>query len=103
MSKSLVLSFIKNSDKIKTSVISGNFDNPIVGTKWELKVEGEFKNMQNNDGFSKKQLEQIAQVVVATVQPMINSAIDPINNRLDKIESRLDVLESFHKDDLKSK
>ena len=89
MSKSLVLSFIRNSDKMKTTVISGDLDNPITGTKWELKVEGEFRSMQNNDGFSKKQLEQIAQVVIATVQPMINSAIQPIQQ--DIIEMKQDI------------
>ncbi len=82
MTKSLVLSFIKNSDKIKTTVISGNFDNPIAGTKWELKVEGEFKNMQNNDGFSKKQLEQLQEL-------------------LRPIQQDIEILKSFHKDKLK--
>lgn len=42
------------------------------------------KDMADN-GFSKKQLEQLSQ--------LMDMKINPINNRLDKIESRLDVLE----------
>ena len=46
--------------------------------------------MASDNGFSKKQLEQIAQVVVATVQPMIQ----PIHDDIRDIKSRLDVLET---------
>ena len=46
--------------------------------------------MASDNGFSKKQLEQIAQVVVTTVQPMLQ----PIHNDIRDIKSRLDVLET---------
>lgn len=47
------------------------------------------KNMADN-GFSKKQLEQLSQ--------LMDMKINPINNRLYKIESRLDVLEKDMKE-----
>ncbi len=37
----------------------------------------------SDSGFNKKQLEQIAQVVVTTIKPML----DPIIERLDVLES----------------
>ncbi len=84
MSKKLAQEYLKKGDKINTKVI---FDN---GKKFELNVKGEIKAMSDS-GFNKKQLEQIAQVVVTTIKPML----DPIIERLDNIESRLDVLESL--------
>ena len=74
MSKKLAQEYLKKGDKINTTVI---FDN---GKKFEIKVEGEIREMSDN-GFSKKQLEQL--------QGLLN----PIVQRLDKIETRLDVLE----------
>ena len=74
MSKKLAQEYLKKGDKINTTVI---FDN---GKKFKLEVEGEIKTMSDN-GFSKKQLEQL--------QGLLN----PIVQDIKEIKSRLDVLE----------
>ena len=95
MSKKTLNSFIRISDKIKTTVISGDLDNSIAGTKWKIEVEGEFKNMQNNDGFSKKQLEQLSQLMDTKIQPIQQDIIE--------MKQDIQILKSLHKDDLKLK
>ena len=50
----------------------------------------------NNTKGSKVKLDEnkIAEIIVATVQPMLDKALEPINKRLDNIENRLSNLES---------
>ena len=76
MSKKLAQEYLKKGDKINTTVI---FDN---GKKFEIKVEGEIREMSDN-GFSKKQLEQL------------QGLLTPIVQDIKEIKSRLDVIESL--------
>ena len=50
----------------------------------------------NNTKDNKVKLDEnkIAEIIVATVQPMLDKALEPINKRLDNIENRLSNLES---------
>ena len=50
----------------------------------------------NNTKDNKVKLDEnkIAEIIVNTVQPMLDKALEPINKRLDNIENRLSNLES---------
>lgn len=85
MSKKLAQEYIKKGDKINTIVV---FDD---GKSFKIEVEGEFKTMSDS-GFSKKQLEQLGQ--------LMDFKLTPIVQRLDNIEKDVNILKSFHKNDL---
>ncbi|MBD5423499.1 MAG: hypothetical protein HDR43_03305 [Mycoplasma sp.] len=86
MSKKTIETLIKISNNITTKIVKGTLENPIPGKKWKVEVEGEFKDMSsNNNGFSKKQMEQLQWLL----QPIVNR-LDGLEHEMKEVKNKIE-------------